>query len=148
MAAAGTSKSTLTAMIDLLTGARHLASVNFPFDPVPASRPRVTRWGVYYSKTYSSWKKLAEENTASGPLELAATTPLVVIVESVCKKAKSSKLAFPKGDTDNYAKGPLDVITKAEGYWCDDKQVVWLLSGKRFAAPGEDPHTAVHIYQP
>ena len=148
MAAAGTSESPLSALIERLMGAELLASIRFPFDPVPASRPRVTRWGVYYSKTYSSWKTLAEKHTTAGPLQLAATTPLVVVVESVCRKAKSSKLAFPKGDTDNYAKGPLDVITNASGYWCDDKQVIWLLSGKRFAAPEESPHTAVHIYRP
>ena len=29
--------------------------------PVPASRPRVTRWGTYYGKNYTRWRKAADD---------------------------------------------------------------------------------------
>lgn len=126
--------------------AQHVASVTFPFDPVPASRPKISRWGTYYTKTYKTWRELAAAHCKPGTVNLDQSVPLLVLVESVCTKARTSKLSFPKGDTDNYAKGPLDAITKVSGYWYDDRQITWLLSGKRFAEPGEDSRTEVHIY--
>lgn len=104
--------------------------------PVPASRPRVTRWGTYYSKTYTKWMKaaVAEVVVASAAL----TGALSVTVYAICERARTSKLQFPKGDCDNYAKGPLDVLTKKQ-YWGDDKQITHLVVRKRFAADGEDP---------
>lgn len=129
-------------------GARHLASLCFPFDPVPASRPKVSRWGVYYSKTYKTWRQLAEEHIKPGDLQLRPDDPVLVVIIAVVNRPKTSKAPFPKGDVDNYAKGPMDAITKATGWWHDDKQVTWLLTGKRFAAPGENARTEVHIYTP
>ena len=137
----------LTVIVNELREARHLASLSFPFDPVPASRPRVSRWGVYYAKTYKTWKQLAEDHLPAGELALDPAAKVLVVINAVCKRAKTSKAVLPKGDVDNYAKGPMDVVTKATGYWHDDKQVVWLLSGKRFAEPGEEPRTEVHLYQ-
>jgi len=127
-------------------GARLLVSLVFPFDPVPASRPRVTKWGTYYAKTYKAWKQKAERWLSPGTFQLDADVPLLVETEAIVRKPKTSKLDYPKGDTDNYAKGPLDVITKVGGYWDDDRQVVCLMSSKRFAARDEQPRTEVHIY--
>ncbi len=115
--------------------------------PVPASRPRVTRWGVYYTKTYETWRKLAEAATPPGSLFLDASIPLLVVVSSVVQKPKTGKLSRPKGDVDNYAKAPLDTITKSGGYWHDDDQLVHLLSSKRYAQPGEEPRTLIEIYR-
>ncbi|WP_266156752.1 RusA family crossover junction endodeoxyribonuclease [Dyella silvatica] len=136
----------LSGLIERAKGAAHVASLVFPFEPVPASRPRVTRWGVFYAKTYRTWKQLAEKHCAPGTLNMTKTTPLFVVVESIFTKARTSKLTFPTPDVDNTAKGPLDVITKASGYWHDDKQVTWLVTGKRFAVKGEDARTEIHIY--
>ena len=94
-----------------------------PVDPVPASRPKVSRWGVY-GKTYKTWKEAAEKHLPAGDLDLSPTDPVLVVIIAVCKRAKTSKAAFPKGDVDNLAKGPMDVVTKATGYWADDKQVM------------------------
>jgi Holliday junction resolvase RusA-like endonuclease len=115
-----------------------------PGNPVPASRPKVSRWGVYYGKRYTAWKKHAETNTPKGPGEILG--PLTVHVECVVEKPRTSKLTHPKGDADNYAKGPLDVLTRVGGYWHDDDQIVRLLSIKRFADPGETPRTIIGIY--
>jgi Holliday junction resolvase RusA-like endonuclease len=114
-------------------------------NPVPASRPRVTRWGVYYTATYTTWRKaalpLAEKYI--GPKHEG---PLAVFVENIVEKPKTSKLSFPKGDVDNYAKGPLDIINDTERAWVDDKQIVFLAVTKRFAEPGEQPRTELHWF--
>ena len=111
----------LSVIVNTARGAKHLASLTFPFDPVPASRPKVSRWGVYYGKTYKTWKEAAEKHLPAGDLDLSPTDPVLVVIIAVCKRAKTSKAAFPKGDVDNLAKGPMDVVTKATGYWADDK---------------------------
>jgi len=142
----------MTAIIDspgvigMFKDAVKVASLTFPFDPVPASRPRVTKWGTYYGKTYKAWKANAERFLMPGTLHLASTARLLVVTQAIVRKPKTSKLVVPRGDTDNYAKGPLDVITKAGGYWVDDQQVLCLISSKRFASKDEQPRTEVHIY--
>jgi Holliday junction resolvase RusA-like endonuclease len=59
--------------------------------------------------------------------------PLSVDVTVWATKPKTSKLAFPKPDADNYAKTVLDAITKAGNLWLDDTQVVRLVVEKRWA---------------
>ena len=95
----------LSVIVNTARGAKHLASLTFPFDPVPASRPKVSRWGVYYGKTYKTWKEAAEKHLPAGDLDLSPTDPVLVVIIAVCKRAKTSKAAFPKGDVDNLAKG-------------------------------------------
>jgi len=126
---------------------RLLVSLTFPFDPVPASRPRVTKRGItYYAKSYKAWKRLAEHWMVRGTLNLDAATPLWVETEAIVRKPETSRLDYPRGDVDNYAKGPLDAITNIGGYWKDDRQILCLVSSKRFAHRAEQPRTEVHIY--
>lgn len=73
--------------------------------------------------------------------------PLFVRLTSVVQKAKTSKLLWPRGDVDNYAKAPLDAITKAQVLWHDDDQVLELVTSKRFALPGEQPGTHVEVFK-
>lgn len=131
-----------------ISGAAYAASVVFAFDPVPASRPRVTRWGTYHTKPYKHWLDQAARHLKEGFYEntYLGEQSLLVVVESIVTKARTSKLTRPKGDVDNYAKGPLDAITKAGLHWYDDAQVEVLISSKRFATPGEPARTEVHIY--
>ena len=111
--------------------------------PVVASRPRVTRWGTYYGKKYTQWRKDAEETIETSMSTI--TDPCVVVVEQVVEKPKTSKLSFPRGDVDNYAKAPLDAMTKKD-YWTDDNLILGMFASKRFAEPGETPRTEVSIY--
>lgn len=121
-----------------------------PGQPVPAARPRVSKWGTYYPKTYAAWLKtaketlrLADESRDPGsPWEV----PVVVRIDVVIEKAKSSKLAVPVGDVDNYAKGVLDALTH-NNVWTDDKLVVDLRVTKRFAAKGEAPGVRISIHE-
>lgn len=124
-------------------------TLRFPLEPVPASRPRVTRWGTYHTKRYKDW---LEGAALALPLISAAKNPyfpkdahLKVTIEVVCTKAKTSKLTRPRGDLDNYEKAVLDVITHARTIWDDDVQVTRLQSHKRFAATDESAHTKVII---
>lgn len=138
-------KTTATATTESSGEAQLCASLLFPLEPLPASRPRVTKWGTYIAKPYKAWldaagKYLKTVNVSIPPGHLA------VVVEFVCTKARTSKLTTPKGDIDNYAKAPLDAITHA-GLWEDDKWITHLTASKRFAAPGEVAHTSLKVYR-
>lgn len=111
--------------------------------PVPASRPRVYRHGAGYSKTYSKWRRDVWRYVAE-PTQLPTDRPLVVLIETVVERPRTSKLSAPKPDVDNYAKGPLDILTKSPGFWRDDSQVVFLGVLKRWADPGEEP--GFHVF--
>ncbi len=117
--------------------------VSFCLNPVVASRPRVTRWGVYYGKNYTQWRKTAMEliKNSEDTIEKYCT----VLVEQIVKKPKTSKKDFPRGDVDNYGKAPMDILTKKE-FWTDDDIVTGMFSSKRFAKPDEEPRTEVFIY--
>jgi Holliday junction resolvase RusA-like endonuclease len=115
--------------------------------PVPASRPRVGRFGTYYPKTYEKWRAEAEKQAAAFEIPETLTGPLHVLIENVVAVPKTSKLDYPRGDVDNYAKGPLDALQKATDLFADDNQVVLLTVAKRFAEPGEEPSTTLHVYE-
>lgn len=117
--------------------------VLFPLNPVPASRPRVTRWGTYYGKNYASWIKAAMEKVKDAGNTIG--NHCTVLVEQIIEKPRTSKLDFPRGDVDNYAKAPTDILTKKQ-YWTDDDLITGLWTSKRFAEKGEEPRTEVTIY--
>ena len=100
----------------------------FQFDtaPVPASRPRVSKYGTYYGKTYSSYRKAFQEEVAEfrkgfRPL---LSDQLRVGATFLVKKPKTSKLSYPRGDIDNYLKALFDSCN--ELVWRDDVQVTEL----------------------
>lgn len=113
-----------------------LLSFRLNLEPAPASRPRVGKFGTYYPKTYTLFRKAAlpQAQMFDG---VPTDQPVAVLVETVCSKPKTGKLQFPRGDVDNYAKGPLDVMTEAQKFWNDDNQVVALMIVKRYTDPGE-----------
>jgi Holliday junction resolvase RusA-like endonuclease len=84
----------------------------------------------------------------SGDLGLEDDAELLVVVTNVMARPKKPSKPFPQGDVDNIAKGPLDAITKATGWWVDDKQITTLFVHKRYALSGEQPRTIIEIYTP
>lgn len=85
--------------------------LTIPLDPLPASRPRVTRRGfAYYAEPYKSYKaelkKWLEENYKGEKI----TVPITIKATFVAEQPKSTKLPFPKPDVDNYAKALLDAM--------------------------------------
>lgn len=136
----------LDRFIDIARGAQHVLTLRLPFRPVAGTRPRVTRWGTYYGKPYTKWRDAVRPYLQDHKLNLGG--PLLVCVESVFKLPKRLTREFPKPDVDNLAKGPLDSITKAEGIWNDDDQIIWLMTAKRYGEPGEESHSLIEIYSP
>ena len=123
-------------------------SLVLPTAPVPASRPRVTRWGVYYTKTYQAYRKAS--HALLGKSERPQlTADLGATIEFVCAKPKKTVRLRPNGDIDNHMKSILDVIvgTKEQPklYIVDDMQVTQVNASKRWAEDGEEPHTAITI---
>jgi len=123
-----------------------LTAFNLPVEPVPAARPRVGRFGTYYPKRYEHYRKAALERALEHD-GIPTDKPLVLFVEVVATKPKTGKLTSPNGDVDNFHKGPLDALTKSEKFWKDDKQIVGLLSFKRYAEPGEEAGTRLHWFE-
>ena len=119
-----------------------MATSKFVIDvpPVPASRPRVGKFGTYYAKGYADWMKAAATFIPKDKL----TGPVSVFIEVVCKAPVKKTSCAPMGDVDNFAKGPLDVITKS-GLWEDDRLVMSLSVAKRYANEDENPRTIVSV---
>lgn len=120
-------------------------TLTFYIDPVPASRPRVTRWRTYIAEPYASYKKELEAMVADvwdiDPL----TKPLQVDIEIYVKRPKKPSNPFPHPDWDNYAKGVCDAMN--EVVYLDDKQIVAGGLVKRFAEPGEDGYIVVELQE-
>lgn len=139
-------------MLDLLVEHVEGFFTNLPTEffintkPVPASRPRVSRWGTFYGKNYTNWRKEAAD-ILNGMPESRLEGPLFVITKVVCPKPKTSKRDYPRGDTDNYEKAVWDSITSSDVGWIDDDQIVINLTYKRFAEQGEACGVYVSIYQ-
>jgi len=104
-----------------------------PVEPRPASRPRISKWGVYYGKPYMAFRQAGQPYADAYSAHEPITGPVHVLMECVSTKPKTGKLKHPRGDVDNYAKGPLDMMTKSGNFWKDDVQVVSLQCVKRYA---------------
>ena len=112
--------------------------------PSPQHRPRVTQRGItFYPKAYQVYHTDCVKQFAT-QLKEPIKGPVGVVVETVCARPKTTKLRAPRGDSDNYAKAPLDAATKA-GVWGDDAQVLPLTSFRRWAEAGEEPGVYLHI---
>lgn len=106
-------------------------------NPEVASRPRVGRWGTYYNKTYSAFKKNANEllkNEAGNISKLtgnlrASYTFHRQMPKSWSKKKRAAKMGTPEDsnrDLDNYIKAIQDAL---EGFaFENDNQVVQYLN--------------------
>ncbi len=118
-------------------------TIRIPVKPVPASRPRIPRYGKpYFPKTYRKWRDDAKEVVPSSTLALAV--PIQVDVLFAIPRAKTSKLVIPWGDGDNFEKALYDLLTRL-GYLEDDK---WITTGtwrKRFLPHGTEGYTLITI---
>lgn len=123
-------------------------TIRLPFPPTPASRPRVSKWGTYYGKTYKAYRVLADKAIPQSR-QPVLTGNLRCTAEFVCKKPKTTKRQNPLGDIDNHLKAVLDAITGTKKnpklYWVDDDQIVEVTALKRWPHPDEEPHTRIRI---
>lgn len=108
-----------------------MIKIRLPGDPVPAARPKVSRFGTYYPKTYRAFRtamELVVRKLFAGRQPMAG--PLAVVLNVFVRKPKTSKLVYPIGDVDNYAKAYMDSLNGHA--WIDDKQVTSLIVTKCF----------------
>jgi Holliday junction resolvase RusA-like endonuclease len=120
-----------------------------PVPPVPASRPKVARFGTYYSKRHQQYVKDFATCLVHYPPVwdyLPKEERLIVGLEFVCARPKKVVLAAPRYDIDNLSKLPLDCMTSADIFWYDDSQIELLIAHKRYAKKNEEPHTLVRVY--
>ena len=119
-----------------------------PIDPVPASRPKVARYGTYYSKRHQQYIKdwTTWFSYAKPCWFYLGTERLVVSLEFVCLKPRTTKRESPRHDIDNLVKLPLDCMTSSDIFWKDDVQIEYLFASKRFARQKEEPHTRIKVF--
>ena len=122
-------------------------TVVIPLSPVPASRPRIPRFGhAYYVGRYATFRKdfpkWLETVDLPPPLPKPATFSVTLCV--LCDRPKKPANAYPRGDVDNYIKAVLDQI-QGNGWFEDDAQVTKLYVTKAYAEPGEPGRIEVTI---
>jgi Holliday junction resolvase RusA-like endonuclease len=129
---------------------KNIINLTFNISPVPASRPRVTRWGTFYGKKYKQFKLEmglllidSDKNNSINPvtwlegLISADMTFFVPMAKSWSKKKKASKngqFCDNNADLDNYEKSILDSLSGI--YFHDDRQIVKQKSKKIWADQG------------
>lgn len=117
-----------------------ISKLFIPIKPTPASRPRISRYGNYYPKGYTDFRKEIYQFFKKLQKKYIAVDKVgfTVTLEIICKKPKKPSNDYPRGDVDNYAKAYLDSITYAQLAWVDDIQVIELIVNKRYQEEGED----------
>ena len=105
-----------------------------PVEPVPASRPRVSKWGVYYGKRYTQFRTEAESALEALDLGSPIVGQISVHLEFYCKRPKTTKRDTPRGDIDNYCKAILDSCNGR--LFGDDDQITKMTARKSW----EDEH--------
>ncbi len=126
-----------------------MLSFRCPVEPIPVPRARLTSVGgrprAYTAPKYREWLKEVggwfDAEYAGTPL----TTPLLVDLRLCVEKPKTGKLAQPKGDIDNFAKGPLDAANGR--IWVDDSQVSTLTATKLYVPHGTPGHFVMTVVE-
>ena len=114
----------------------------FNINPVAASRPIVSKYGVRYSKAYTEWRKDFKWLVGTST-ELTGTLSCTLLLYiqmpkswSKKKKAEMNKqLHIQKPDIDNLAKAVLDGVSGS--YFRDDSQIAILHAQKYWAEEGK-----------
>jgi Holliday junction resolvase RusA-like endonuclease len=117
----------------------------FNINPVAASRPRVGKWGAYYTGTYKEFREKASEivwETIGKDFE-PIDTELAVSIELYVKRPKTTEREWPKADIDNFAKAVLDTMNGK--IWKDDSQITSLHVSKQWADKSEDGYFTLEV---
>tara|TARA_R110000824_G_scaffold283522_1_gene471895 strand:+ start:2284 stop:2745 length:462 start_codon:yes stop_codon:yes gene_type:complete len=124
-----------------------------PLAPVPAPRPRVTKWGTYYPKTYKTF--LADCVTLLAALHKGHSIiePASVEIDFYIKRPQRlMRKTDPPGrvihdrkpDIDNLTKSVLDALTKS-GIVLDDSRIAQLTARKFYSEKGIRPRIEIII---
>lgn len=115
----------------------------FPLNPIAASRPRISKFGAYFTGPYKKFRASATLviNKVLGRNFTPLSEKLAVDIKCFVTKPKSTKLEFPRADVDNYSKGILDSLNGK--LWEDDSQIQALFISKEWAKPGQEGYFIV-----
>jgi Holliday junction resolvase RusA-like endonuclease len=119
-----------------------------PSAPVSASRPRFSKYGSYYSKSYMNYRDETHKflKTIRKDYPIDETSLFKVDIEFLCYRPKKpSNPDCPRYDIDNLIKAPLDAITHEKMIWKDDVQILEVHASKRYQEDGEDFGTKLTI---
>jgi Holliday junction resolvase RusA-like endonuclease len=117
-----------------------IISHQFDINPVPAARPRVSRWSTYYPKKYTQFKKDMEALTGeinTTPCENLVCVSLEFMIKIPKSWSKKKRLERENtycnnnSDIDNYIKAILDSLNGV--YFIDDRQVVEVFAIKKYS---------------
>jgi Holliday junction resolvase RusA-like endonuclease len=117
----------------------------FPINPIAASRPRVSRYGAYFTGPYKKFRSEASLiiNRVLGRNFTPLSDKLAVDIECYVTRPKTTKLEYPRADVDNYSKSILDCLNGK--LWDDDSQIVALFISKKWAKEGESGYFTVSV---
>ncbi len=117
----------------------------FDINPVAASRPRVGRWGAFYTGPYKTFREVAAEKVWAtlGTDFVPLVTPLAITIEIYVKRPAKPSKEYPRPDIDNYVKAILDTMNGK--IWEDDTQIISLYATKEWAAKGSDGYFVLAI---
>lgn len=120
-------------------------SWRFDINPVAASRPRVTRWGAFYTGAYKTFREVVAENVWNNidPNFEPLTGILTVSIELFVKQPNKTEKLYPRPDVDNYAKAILDTLNGK--IWLDDSQIISLYVTKQWAEKGSSGYFTLEV---
>jgi|TARA_Y100000031_G_C8228709_1_gene389773 Holliday junction resolvase RusA-like endonuclease len=125
--------------------------ITFDIDPIPASRPRVSRWSTYYPKRYTKFREKMKALTGeleTTPFEKLVSVSVVFYIgmpKSWSKKKKKEKnkgFCDNNADLDNYQKAILDSLNGV--LYIDDRQIVEIFASKRYS---DKPFIELEIHE-
>jgi len=122
-----------------------MRSYKFPINPVAASRPRVSKFGAYFTGPYKKFRSAAAIiiNRILGRNFTPMSGKLAVDIKCFVTRPKTTKLEYPRADVDNYSKAILDSLNGK--LWDDDSQIIALFISKQWADCGEEGYFTVDI---
>lgn len=117
----------------------------FDINPVAASRPRVSRWGAYYTGTYKEFREVAADVILEtiGIDFVPVSNSLAVSIELFVKRPKKTDKEYPRPDIDNFAKAVLDQMNGK--VWVDDTQIISLYLTKQWAEKDEEGYFVMSV---
>ena len=130
-----------------------MISFTIPIQCVACPRPRVTRFGVYYPKTYTQFKKdcvaLLKSLKLSFGKSMFLHVDYTIVIKrtstlTVKKHGKERCFKSTRPDLDNYVKSINDCMQEA-GMIEDDSQIVSFTAKKMYGAVKEEPVIEISI---